>query len=180
MAYLSPAYLQKYQLINLSDRRIALAETKSASTKASVFLAHSTVDDGAVNDVVLFFRDFDAHIYVDDYDKTLPNPPDTSTAQALKARITECGRFVVLVSANSRYSRWIPWEIGVADGKKDVANVAILPITQTGEEESWTKEEYFGLYPRIRLHSASNEWVVTDPRDGEYWSLRRWLHGSIG
>lgn len=55
------------------DRRIALAKAKSASAKASVFLAHSTADDGSVNVVVLFFRDSNAHVYVDDYDTAIPN-----------------------------------------------------------------------------------------------------------
>jgi hypothetical protein len=95
----------------------------------------------------------------------------------LKKEIRDASRFIVLVSPNSRFSRWIPWELGLADGYKDVAPIATLPITQSGIEESWAKEEYFGLYPRI--YQVGNEWYVFDPRDGHPWKLATWLTGAI-
>ena len=176
MAYLSPAYLSRYDVINFSNSRY-IAEAKTASVKASVFLSHSSADDEHVDRVVLFFRDFDAVVYADNYDKTLPKPPNVATAATLKNRIANTNRFVVLVSPNSRNSRWIPWELGIADGKKGVAPIAILPVTPNGTEEAWTVEEYFGLYPRIRFNNDA--WIVVDPRDGKHWKLKDWLHTAI-
>lgn len=49
--------------------------------------------------------------------------------------------------------------------------VTILPVTQDGTEGAWTVEEYFGLYPQIRLYDDG--WLVIDPRDNERWSLKR-------
>jgi hypothetical protein len=176
MAYLSPTYLKRYDVNNLSNRRY-ITEAKETSAKANVFLCHSTSDDEHIDRVRLFFREFGSFVYADDYDKSLPDPPTVATAATLKARIADSGRFVVLVSPNSRGSRWIPWEIGVADGKKGVAPVAILPITTNGSEESWTVEHYFGLYPRIRLYDDG--WCVLDPRDNKRWDLEHWLQGII-
>jgi hypothetical protein len=176
MAYLSPAYLRRYDLTNFSNSRY-LGEAKTNSANATVFLSHSSADDEHVDRVVLFFREFDAIVYADNYDKTLPKPPSPATATVLKDRIANTRRFVVLVSSNSRSSRWIPWEIGIADGKKGVAPLAILPVTANSDEETWTLAEYFGLYPRIRLFKE--EWIVSDPRDNKYWSLKSWLHTRI-
>lgn len=176
MAYLSPEFLRRYDVINFSNSRY-ISEAKTASVKATVFLSHSSADDEHVDRVVLFFRDFDALVYADNYDKSLPKPPNVATAATLKKRIADTSRFVVLVSPNSRSSRWIPWELGVADGKKGVAPIAILPVTPAGAEEAWTVEEYFGLYPRIR--SYNNDWIVVDPRDGKHWTLKNWLHTTI-
>lgn len=176
MAYLSPTYLRRYDVTNFSNSRY-ITEAKTAAVKASVFLSHSSADDEHVDRVVLFFRDFDAVVYADNYDKTLPKPPNVATAATLKHRIGDTSRFVVLVSPNSRSSRWIPWEIGIADGKKGVAPIAILPVTPDGVEEAWTVEEYFGLYPRIRLYEDG--WFVLDPRDKQRWKIKDWLCTNV-
>ena len=175
MAYLSPAYLQRYDVTNFSNRGY-IAEAKTASLKASVFLSHSTADDEHVGRIVLFFREFGAVVYADNYDTTLPDPPNLTTAVTLRRRISHTQRFVVPISSNSRNSRWIPWELGIADGQKGPAQVAILPVTQTGTEEAWAVEKYFGLYPRIR--QADGEWRVIDPRDNKYWPLNQSLTGQ--
>jgi hypothetical protein len=83
----------------------------------------------------------------------------------------------VLVSPNSRYSRWIPWELGVAHGLNGVAPVAILPGTHDGNEDAWTVEEYFGLHPRVRFFKGA--WSVWDPRDKKRWKLEEWLAWDI-
>jgi hypothetical protein len=169
MSYLSPAYLQRYDISNFSNSRYII-EAKEASIKADVFLSHSNADDEHIERVVLFFREFNAVAYADNYDESLPDPPDIETAAMLKVRIRITSRFVVLVSPNSRDSRWIPWEIGVADGNKGVAQIAILPITPSGNEDAWTEEQYFGLYPRIKQNSDC--WNVFDPRDKKVWTLK--------
>ena len=177
MAYLSPSYLrQRYDVVNFSNRAY-LSEAKTASAKATVFLSHSSADDEHVERIVLFFREFDALAYADNYDKSLPKPPSVITAETLKNKIANKSRFVVVVSPNSRNSRWIPWEIGIADGKKGVAPIAILPITADGNEDAWTVEEYFGLYPRIKLYDDG--WYVVDPRDNKKWKINDWLHWEI-
>ena len=176
MAYLSPEYLRRYDVTNFSNSRY-ITEAKRASLQATVFLSHSTADDEYVDEIVLFFRDFDAVVYADNYDKSLPKPPSVKTSETLKCRIADTSRFVVLVSPNSRTSRWIPWELGIADGKKGVASIAILPVTPTGAEDAWTVEEYFGLYPRVKFQK--DEWIVLDPRDKKWWSLTSWLHKPV-
>lgn len=177
MAYLSPEYLQRYDTTSLSNRAY-FSESKSAALHATVFLSHSSADKGHVERVKLFFKEHSAIAFADSDDPTLPKPPTVDTAEKLKTHIKNKSRFVIMVSSNSRDSRWIPWELGIADGEKGVAPVAVLPITSDGNEEEWTKEEYYKLYPRIK-HNGK-EWIVHDPRDNKFWTLDNWLHNAIG
>jgi hypothetical protein len=148
----------------------------------TVFLSHSSKDHDYVADVIDLLAQFGATTYVDDGDKRLPITPSHATAEILKDAVKSCPRFIVLVSPNSYASKWIPWELGLADGYKGVPPVAIMPIAATSEEGNWAKQEYLGLYPRIvwrygtdysRIHE------VYDPRCHKSWTLRSWLHDNI-
>ncbi len=37
-------------------------------------------------------------------------------------------KMVVLVSANTKESRWIPWELGLGDEAIKISNVALFPV----------------------------------------------------
>lgn len=161
-----------------------LSMTKAATSLPGkdVFLSHSSADDKHVAGVLRFFKRFNATVYADDFDNRLPMPPTVSTAVTLKDEIKQCPRFVVLVSPSSQSSRWIPWELGLADGFKDIPPIALLPVTPEGVEEAWTKQEYFNLYPRIFCSGPLEEnasWQVSDPRDNTYWALDQWLHKAV-
>lgn len=157
-------------------RAQVLSEATATSTGKKVFLSHSTADDAIVPAVIAFFASFGASVYADDFDKRLPNPPNTNTANILKSEIKKCPRFVVLATPNSRSSRWIPWELGLADGYKGVPPNAVFPATATGIIEPWTSEQYFNLYPKIVNNNGN--WFVTDPRATGMWPLRQWLDAT--
>lgn len=177
MAFLSYNLIrERRQSVHFSNARV-LAEAKAETASGAVFLSHSSKDDEQVEGVVMFLRDFGVRVYTDNHDARLPNPPSVETAKTLKGEIRDASRFVVLVSPNSRSSRWIPWELGLADGFKGIVPVALLPITQNGDEESWAREEYFALYPRI--FRSDNTWKVMDPRDQVPWLLQNWLTKTL-
>jgi len=177
MAYLNPSFLQRYQT-SLRANQVTILEAKAATTTHNrVFLSHSSADHRHIDSVILFFKAFGVSVYVDDMDRDLPRTPSLETAKVIKKKIQDATRFVVIVSPNTRLSRWIPWELGIGDVTKGVARVALLPITQSGDEESWTKEEYFALYPRVR--SDGDVWKVSDPRSGGFWYLQNWLQDEV-
>ena len=142
-----------------------------------VFLSHSTRDDPLVPGAIALMAAHGASVYADDFDKRLPTPPNVATADILKAEIDGCPRLVVIVTVNSRHSRWIPWELGLGDGLHRTPPNALLPITEEGLPEPWLREEYFELYPKImKLESA---WSVVNPRNGKVWTLPDWLHNPV-
>ena len=144
-----------------------------------IFLAHSSKDNDWIVRVIGWFKRFRASVYVDVNDDELEQPPSTETAETLRKRVLSCPRFVILVSPNSYSSKWIPWELGIADGLKGVSYVALLPISPGGIMPGWASNEYLGLYPRIKKNDSDGDWRVLDPRDNKSWKLSHWLHHEL-
>lgn len=171
------------QLSRGIDESAIIKFARGSASGKTVFLSHSSKDSAFIGGAIKFFEAHKASVYVDEGDKTLPSTPSPATASTLRTWIQACKRFVIMASENSKDSRWIPWELGLADGMKGAAPVALLPIAQTNIEQFWVEVEYLGLYPRIVLRQTAGEtspsWRVHDPRDGRYWPLLKWLHDPI-
>jgi hypothetical protein len=108
-------------------------------------------------------------------------PPYTTeeTANLLKQRIRQARKFVLLASANSKDSRWVPWELGIADGYKDISLIALFPAADNAGDTAWANWEYLGLYRRIvwgRLKGYDNNvWMVHDWKENTATELSAWL-----
>lgn len=129
--------------------RQTLMKAAASKSEKDTFLSHSSKDNDLVPGVALVLQNHGGQVYVDLGDDRLPEPPSVDTAQVLRDTIREMRRFVVLVSPNSKGSIWIPWELGLADGQKSTAAVALFPVVQKTTETKWAEQEYLGLYRRI-------------------------------
>lgn len=174
---LSYAEAKSHEQVLIAAAERVMYEARRSTAGKLVFLSHSTADDGLVLGIISFFQSFKTTVYVDDFDKRLPNPPDASTAKILKDAIKQCPRFVVLATPNSNTSRWIPWELGLADGFRGIPPNAIIPVTPEGDFQEWLRTEYYNLYPKIV--NQNGKWIVVDPRSANTWALDVWLHGTI-
>ena len=83
----------------------------------------------------------------------------------------------MLATPNSFSSRWIPWELGLADGFRGIPSNAVFPITPEGEVSAWVKSEYSNLYPKPVSMDGARQ--VIDPRGSNAWPLLDWLHTPI-
>lgn len=114
--------------------------------KKSAFLCHSHADRELVKGLVQWFHQVGVSLYVDWADHEMPPTPNAETADKLKKRIASSHVFLFLATQNSMTSRWCPWEIGVADGKKGADWIVIIPTKDaTGVKGS----EYLQLYRRL-------------------------------
>lgn len=171
------------QVLELGRREIAKSHiAKRASYDASslkVFISHSSADSQLIPGVEAFFQQFGASIYADVMDDSLQGLPDAAKAVVLRAEIAKCDKLAVLVTAATKTSKWIPWELGLADGSCSPVHAALLPVTEGGREEDWAKQGYMELYPRVEqirfTNSTSMEWAVRSPANGNYWQMKRWL-----
>lgn len=81
----------------------------------------------------------------------MPSAPNAETASKLRQRIVNSEWFLFLATANSMASRWCPWELGYADGKKPTEKIAIVP---TRDGQTTHGSEYLQLYRKIDTDSV--------------------------
>lgn len=149
------------------------------SPHGATFLSHSSRDDDLVDGAILILENHGATVYVDKIDPELPPYTSKETAAKLKTRINQSRKFVLLATKNSKESKWVPWELGLADGYKGFGKIALFPAVDARYETSWTSWEYMGLYDRIvwgKLKGYEKEvWMVLNEADNTATELSAWL-----
>lgn len=150
-----------------------------SQSRGSVFVSYSSKDSEYLPGVAKLLKNHGGDPYVDVGDERLPKKPSSETARLLKDAIVKCRRLVVFVTTHSMESKWVPWELGLADGAKTHTDVALIPAADRAQETSWTEQEYFGLYQRIvwgRLQGYDKElWMVFDHAYNTAIRLHDWL-----
>lgn len=120
----------------------------------SVFLSHSHLDKKLVQGWIWKLAAQGINMYVDWNDSMMPRETTRATAEKIKQKIEECNLFVVLATNAALNSRWVSWEIGVADKTKGENNVLIAPVTP--KHGNWNGNEYLQLYRTIQLFDSGS------------------------
>lgn len=126
-------------------RTLTEARTQGLQT---VFLCHSHHDEVLVKGVITLLEEAGWRVYVDWGDTSLPDTPTRETAERIKQKIVDLNYFLFLATNNSMSSRWCPWEIGYADGKKQIDRILMFPTTDGIRTYG---NEYLQLYRHIDL-----------------------------
>lgn len=130
----------------------SLHEARQIGAKTA-FLCHSHKDRTLVEGLTNLLLSTGWRVYVDWMDNSMPEKPNRVTAQKIKNKIIQTNYFLFLATENSMKSRWCPWEIGCADGVKDIDNIIIIP---TRDDYGFNYgSEYLDLYRKIDLSSAN-------------------------
>lgn len=144
-----------------------------ASTQGlqTVFLCHSHRDEALVKGLMALFQESDWNVYVDWADTSMPETPSRQTAARIKRKIVDCDFFLLLATDNSMTSRWCPWEIGYADGKKQIESILLLPTTDGLKTFG---NEYLELYRHIDMGDVGKlgVWEPTQEKGFLLKSLR--------
>jgi hypothetical protein len=177
VSYVTRSELRGYGARLTEEKRTRLR--KAATSVNATFLSHSSKDEELVEGAVLILSNHGATVYVDRVDPALPPYTSKETAATLKRRIGECRKFVMLASENSKESRWVPWELGIADGERGIPNIALFPAVEDGGSTKWTSWEYLGLYRRIVWGNLKGHkdplWMVLDEENNTASTLSDWL-----
>lgn len=156
-------------------------ESIASSSGNSTFLSHSSKDQELLEGTIEVLHNHGARVYIDEIDPEMPPYTSAETANLLKQRISQTKRFVLLTTENSKDSRWVPWELGIADGDKGLMNIALFPASDRAGNDHWTSWEYLGLYRRIvwgKLSGYKDElWMVLDAKASTAVPLKKWLSG---
>jgi hypothetical protein len=156
-------------------------DAASRSLAGSTFLSHSSKDEELVAGAIRVLENHGAMVYVDEVDPDMPPYTSEETAALLKTRIRDSSRFVLLASKNSKESKWVPWELGIADSAKSSSKIALFPASDSSFDKAWASWEYLGLYDRIvwgKLEGFQKEvWMVIDEKRNTGVELSKWLKG---
>lgn len=132
----------------------------AGAAEHTLFLSHSHKDKSIVEGLIIFLGTLGINIYVDWNDSGMPRITDRQTADRIKQKISQCKNFAVLATSNALASRWVPWEVGVADQIKSARGVFIIPVVDsTGVYKG---SEYLQLYPTVESTSKGG-WGVFQP-----------------
>lgn len=136
----------------------SLNEARKLGAKTA-FICHSHHDAILAKGLVQLLSDAGWRVYIDWQDAQMPASPNQETAQRIKQKIVDLEYFLFLATPNSISSRWCPWEIGYADGKKQLDRILIVPTDDGAQTHG---NEYLQLYRRVDL-SDKNELAVWQP-----------------
>lgn len=158
------AYITESQLRNFAanQRHTSFGNVKSASAQANltIFLSHSHKDKTLVEGLIVYLETLGVSVYVDWNDTQMPRITNRVTAENIKKEIAEQKVFMVLATRNALASKWVPWEVGVADQIKKAENVLIIPVAD--DSGQFHGSEYLQLYRRAVIADTGN-YAVFDP-----------------
>lgn len=183
LEYATKADLRRFRdEVSLQEQASLRKRAEARPVGTSTFLSHASADADLVVGAIRVLERQGAVVYVDKKDRALPPYTNKKTAEILKRRIVESRKFVLLASDQSKDSRWVPWELGIADGYKGLGNVAIFPALDNQHDSDWTKWEYLGLYDRIIWGDHENYngkvWMVMHADSNAATELSVWLRTS--
>lgn len=165
------------RVVSIEKSNSLLSESQSQVDK-NVFLSHSSKDKDYLPHVIGFLENYGGSVYIDKLDQSLPNTTNHETAVKLKERIDKIDKFILFATKNSKESKWMPWELGIADGIKKYYDIAILPSVENIYEENWAEQEYLGIYKKIvkgRIDNGREDWIVRDFYNKRATYLNDWL-----
>ncbi|WP_020182646.1 TIR domain-containing protein [Methylotenera sp. 1P/1] len=149
-------------------------------TTYDIFLSHSFHDAELILGMKGVLEDLGYTIYVDWIEDPFLDRTKVSskTAEILRQRMNFCKSLFYVTTTNSENSKWMPWECGYFDGKKE--KVAIVPVLKESSSNSYSGQEYLGLYPYIVKQSSNTnkELLWTRLDNNNYVSYDTWVSTS--
>jgi len=151
MAYFTESELVGYanQLLNsaTNSSNVIRAKDASAVAAATIFLSHSHKDRAKAEGFIYYLASLGIKVYVDWNDSDMPRLINKETAEKIKVEIKTKALFMILATRNALESRWVPWEIGIADQCKGEQRILLIPVADSSGR--FDGNEYLQLYRRV-------------------------------
>ena len=148
MAYFTESQLEAFSNSPDLTKKAAIYNFSAApGAKVTIFLSHSHKDRKVADGLIKHLASFGISIFVDWNDTNMPRITNRETANIIKEKIAEMNLFMVLATSNALASRWVPWEIGVADKSKGERKILIIPVADASGR--FQGSEYLQLYSRV-------------------------------
>ncbi|WP_285413659.1 toll/interleukin-1 receptor domain-containing protein [Variovorax sp. efr-133-TYG-130] len=117
-----------------------------AKRKSTAFLCHSHLDKELAKGLQIELAQAGWDVFIDWELGVMIERPTRATVERIQKEIQERDWLIYLATPNSERSRWCPWEIGFADGRKSSDSVVIVA---TEDSNGTYGAEYLNLYKQI-------------------------------
>lgn len=145
-----------------------------------IFLSHSIRDADLILGMKATLEDLGYSVYVDWIDDPQLDRSNVTpaTAEKLREQMNSSKSLFYVTTSNSDGSRWMPWECGFFDGKKE--KVAIVPIQESSNSNSYSGQEYLGLYPYVvkEMSRGGTEKLYIRKSNSRYIDYDSWVKTS--
>ena len=149
-------YFDSYSGVSLDQARgsIPIYHSDYGYRKTTIFISHKHDDLKDLKGLLGYLeRMYNAKVYIDSNDPTMPKKTSAKTAENIKARIRQCDKFILLATNAAVESKWCNWELGYGDANKYKEHIAILPLKPKGTtDDNYKGSEYLDLYPHITYY----------------------------
>ncbi|MEB0222887.1 toll/interleukin-1 receptor domain-containing protein [Pseudomonas sp. 10S4] len=159
--------IRQSDLLNAGYSRSIQGRIAKRAGQTTAFLSHSHKDATLALGLQEMLKNQGWDVYIDWQDQTMPDTPDGETAFNIKVAIVRADWFLFLATQNSMASRWCPWKIGFADGKKAHERIAIVPTMDN--HGHFYGNEYLSLYNKIDVPTGSSGLAFYDTRGNGKW-----------
>ncbi|MGB8409275.1 MAG: toll-Interleukin receptor [Gallionella sp.] len=170
--------LRKSGLLKKSEQLIVESTAAYSTAKSyDIFLSHGIRDADLILGMKGTLEDLGYIVYVDwiedpQLDRSRVTP---ATADKLRQRMNSSKSLFFVTTANTDSSKWMPWECGYFDGKKE--KVAIVPILAESYDNSYSGQEYLALYPYAvqQQNRAEKETLYIRRSKSRYTTYNTWV-----
>ena len=168
MAYFTERQLRDYNLQYFSESTEKTLQKSASVTKNTAFLSYSHKDTEIAKGFRAMLQKRGIMLYVDLLDPDLGTNTNRETAIKVRQKIIESNYFFLLATNNSVTSKWMPWELGVADGHKDYNKILIIPVANDIGQSKGT--EFVQVYKRIDVMQFNRPaiYAPSNFKDGVY------------
>lgn len=165
------------------NRAHTLNESKSRLNlsvgKKCVFISHHKSDLEDCKKIANYLMKADIDVYLDEYDYDLKEHVQSQNAKGvvhcIRKGINNSSHMLCVLSSNTIYSKWVPWEIGYGYDKTDLGAITLKGIAEASlpdylktvriirgtqslnryiSDALGYTESYLKLYSRITEHSV--------------------------
>ena len=184
-------YFDSYSGVSLDEARgsIPIYHSDYSYRKTTIFISHKHDDLKDLKGLLGYLeRMYNAKVYIDSNDPTMPKKTSAKTAENIKERIRQCDKFILLATNAAVESKWCNWELGYGDANKFPQHIAIFPLKPKDSSDfNYKGNEYLDLYPHIAYFSGNEHYTngklinrgyyVRWKENGQYYitSLSDWL-----
>ncbi|RZK14761.1 MAG: TIR domain-containing protein [Flavobacterium sp.] len=185
MSLLTSSYLKgvyNNNVVSLNENLRTRSYSADVSSKFDIFLSHSYLDRDEVLGLYKELTNRGFSVYVDwIVDPQLDrNNVTKESAELIRARLKASRTLLLAISHNASVSKWMPWELGYADGNTGFC--AIAPISKDNlTRNSFSGVEYLSLYPYVNHQNdtsgKSQLWI--EQSDGQYVILSSWVRNFL-